>query len=107
MSVKMALDDTGYDVTESECQECEDGALWVNSFELVCDNCDEVFRKANHGASLQLNNQFDEYLENRGTTETGRYCYDNTERVIMPGGFSEAYYGDGIYGDGEDESTGS
>jgi len=80
----------GYDPTETECPECEEGQLWVNSFELVCSECGNVLRKGDN-SSRDFSHSRDE-----------RPTYDNSGRVILPGGFHSAYWGDGIYGSGDE-----
>jgi hypothetical protein len=83
------LNDMGYDPTETECPKCDDGELWVNSFELVCSDCGSVLRK---GESTSR-----DFSDNRDERPT----YDSSGRVILPGGFFGAYRGDGLYGSGE------
>lgn len=90
----MTVGDSNYDTTESECPECEEGTLLVNSFELICDQCDHVTRKGATGPDLSHTGPLQDYFENRD-----KHTYDNSGRVIMPGGFSKAYEGDGIYGE--------
>lgn len=90
----MTLREQGYERTETECPECEDGNLFVNSFELVCESCGIVIRKGEDppdGGGGPL-----EYFRNN----RDEFTYDNSGQVICPGGFPHAYYGDGIYGEG-------
>lgn len=110
----MTVGESNYDVTESECPACEDGTLLVNSFELVCDTCDNVTRKGGGRrvsgqpkeaigqprSAIARDDAFVEYLRDRGTTDSGTYRYNNSDTVIMPGGFEDAYHGNGIYGEG-------
>lgn len=100
----MSLEEDNYDVTEGECPDCEDGSLWVNSFELVCDECGGVYRKAqkhSDDSSQDESIMSDPFIEFNSNREKHRY--DNSGRVRMPGGFEEAYEGDGLYGNGHDE----
>lgn len=79
----------GYDPTETECPDCENGDLWVNSYELVCDSC---------GIALRKGDTVDQDFPTSRDDE--RPTYDNSGRVILPGGFSSAYRGEGLYGTG-------
>lgn len=92
MKVKtMSLQEENYDVTESECPDCEHGSLWVNSYELVCDDCGMVFRK-DQRQSIETRTPAEEFYENRDS-----HTYDNGNenmaagKIRMPGGFPEAY----------------
>lgn len=82
---KMSLRDDNYDVTESECPDCEEGDIWVNSFELVCDTCGVVFRKSN-GPEIETKTPLEDFNEHRD-----EHNYYNSGRTIMPGGFLQAY----------------
>lgn len=90
--ITMSLRDNNYDVTEGECPDCEEGNLWVNSYELVCEQCDTVFRKATNEATASASQQenYDEVQKDS--------TYDNSGKIILPGGFIHAYRGDGLYG---------
>lgn len=88
----MNLRNNGYDITETECSVCESGTLWVNSFEILCDNCGRVVRKSDAGFSHEPPWKY--YRDNQD-----EYTYDNSERTILPGGFARAYRGDGLYGE--------
>jgi len=89
----MSLRENGYERTETECPECEEGFLFVNSFELVCESCGIVIRKGSDppdgGGSV-------EYFRNNRDD----FTYDGSGRVMCLGGFPHAYYGPGIYGEG-------
>lgn len=91
----MSLRKMGYEPTETECPECEEGTLFVNSFELVCNNCRIVFRKGekppDYGGGPV------EYFRNNRDD----FTYDGSGLVMCLGGFPSAYYGPGLYGEGE------
>jgi len=94
MAVTMSLKDDNYDVTEGECPNCEEGDLWVNTHELVCDVCYRVFRGEDKHALSADRDPTDEistdFYENRFCgSEKHRYAHSN--KPILPGGFEQAY----------------
>lgn len=83
----MSLRELNYDVTEGQCPRdgCE-GDLWVNTFELVCDDCSHVFR------DIEAEKREDDEVHTREPIvehENNREerCYENTGRLVMQGGF--------------------
>lgn len=90
----MDLRNDGYDRTETECPDCEEGFLYVNSFELVCEACGIVIRK---GEDPPDGGGPGEYFR----THRDEFTYDGSGKVICPGGFFRAYRGPGLYGEGE------
>lgn len=83
------MSNMGYDPTETECPDCDDGVLWVNSHELVCGNC---------GITLRKHESTDRDFSHSRDDERPRY--NNSGLVILPGGFPHAFRGDGLYGGG-------
>lgn len=91
----MSLLNHGYQPTSTECPDCEEGNLWVNSFELTCDECHIVIRKG-ESDYFEKESAFENFRKNRSDNR-----YENSGRMIQIGGFKFAYYGPGIYGTGE------
>lgn len=77
------LRDLGYERTERESPFDEDGELWANSYELVCDTTGFVIRKGGEAGIIQL-------AENNDETERV-YTYRNSERVKLYGGYVSSY----------------
>ena len=79
------LEDMGYTPTGRESPVDDEGELWSNGYEAVCDETGTVI------SSLYK------------TSSNGKedvYRYQNSERVKMPGGYISKYFeGDGIYGE--------
>lgn len=73
------LKDLGYEPTERESPFDDDGELWTNSYELVCDETGVVIRK---DASRSRK-------ENGSTEEV--YTYRNSEKVKLYGGYVSSY----------------
>jgi hypothetical protein len=83
----------GYERTEKESPFDEDGTLWTNSYELVCDKTGLVIRK---DVSKNSNKNYD-----TSWPQKERHEYQNSERTKMAGGYIRPYAeSDGIYGNG-------
>ena len=79
------LDDLGYQVTERESPFHDDGQLWKNSYEYVCDETGIVIRKDGSG-------------DTRESDEDERHTYQNTGTVKLYGGYVRPYANsDGLY----------
>jgi len=78
----------GYEPTNTECSFCEDGELWVNSFELVCDNCGGVVRKGE--------DEFSDFLNSRDDLPT----YNGSGKIVLPGAYISEHHGEEIFNDG-------
>lgn len=76
------LRDLGYERTERESPFDDDGELWTNSFELVCDETGSVIRKDSSDKGGHLTESDD------GETV---YRYRNTENVKLYGGYVSSY----------------
>lgn len=77
----------GYERTERESPFDEDGTLWTNSYELVCDQTAEVIRKDEQSTQITEDDSFE------------RHEYYNSGNVRMMGGYSSSY----DWGDDGDE----
>lgn len=100
----MSLKDYNYDLTETECPDCEEGMLWVNSFELLCDECSVVTRTLNRDQVIP-EDPIETFEEKRDT-----FRYKHSDRVKMQGGFFDRQRdiepGDnGIYGMGHNTNS--
>jgi len=81
-----------YQLTDRECPFCDsDARLWSNSYELVCESCAGVLNKEHYLIQRSLPDQEDRQREDR-------LEYNNSGRIVLPGGYFSAYDGDGIYG---------
>jgi len=80
---KLAKDllNEGFERTERESPFDENGVLWKNSYELVCDETGIVIRGGDHTTISEI---LDRMWE-------GTPRYRNSERVILPGGMQQAY----------------
>jgi hypothetical protein len=78
-----SLYNAGYDKTERDSPFHDTGTLWKNSHEIICDATGIVIRNT------------DEYtLDNDNETSTRKNenpRYDNSDRVILPGGMQRVY----------------
>lgn len=72
------LERLGYEPTDRESPFDDDGDLWTNSYELVCDATGIVIRK---DGSAALEEEAEETV----------YRYRHTEKIKMPGGFVSSY----------------
>jgi|APHM01.1.fsa_nt_gi hypothetical protein len=75
------LRDDGYERTGRESPFDEDGELWTNSYELVCDKTGMVIRK--DGGNKSSNEKEDTMVE--------RHEYYNSGNTRMIGGYVSAY----------------
>jgi len=75
------LKDLGYEPTERESPFDEDGELWTNSYELVCDETGFVIRK----------DSSDSHKKNGSADTEDVYRYRNTEKVKLYGGYVSSY----------------
>lgn len=75
-----ALKRDGYERTERESPFHEDGTLWTNSYELVCDKTAGVIRKDSSRESDEGNERVVE-----------RHEYYNSKQTRMMGGYVSAY----------------
>lgn len=76
------LYDMGYNRTEQESPFDENGVLWSNSYETVCDESGIVIR---HESS-------NDYTYRQNYTDSDQvYRYRNTEKVKLPGGYVGSY----------------
>jgi hypothetical protein len=82
------LRSNGYDPTDTECSFCEEGELWVNSFELVCDNCGGVVRKGE--------SEYSDFRNSRDNLPT----YNGSGKVVLPGAHCSTHHDEGIFNDG-------
>jgi hypothetical protein len=82
------LRSNGYDPTDTECSFCEEGELWVNSFELVCDNCGGVVRKGE--------SEYSDFRNSRDDLPT----YNGSGKVVLPGAYCSTHHDEGIFNDG-------
>jgi hypothetical protein len=71
----------GYTPTENVCPHCEEGTLWSNSYETVCQKCDITWRKEDVKKKKDLTKI--KFYEERPTYSDGR--------IIPQGGFVQAY----------------
>lgn len=71
----------GYEPTNNLCAICEEGSLWINSFETVCDSCNTTWRKEDIKDKKDLTKV--EFYEDRPK--------DNNGNIIPQGGFFQAY----------------
>jgi hypothetical protein len=71
----------GFERTERESPFHDDGTLWRNSYELVCDETGIVIRGGEH-------THLSEIIERMWE---GTPRYSNSGRVILPGGMIQAY----------------
>lgn len=82
------LQQLGYEPTDRDSPFDEDGQLWTNSFELVCDQTGRVIRKdssRNRSSSTTI------------TDETA-HTYRHSETVKLYGGYVRPYFeSDGLY----------
>lgn len=85
-SLSRELRELGYERTERESPFDDEGELWTNSYELVCDKTGFVIRK---DTSRDRDSDSDE-------SET--YTYRNSENVKLYGGYVSSY----DWGDNED-----
>lgn len=74
------LKELGYEPTEQESPFDDDGVLWTNSYELVCDETGIVLRKGCE-RDLRSSNERDEEV----------YTYRNTDTAKLLGGFVSSY----------------
>lgn len=78
-----SLYNSGYDKTERDSPFHDNGTLWKNSHEIICDKTGIVIRNT------------DEYtLDNDNETSTKKNenpRYDNSDKVILPGGMQRVY----------------
>ena len=72
----------GFERTERESPFHEYGVLWANSFELVCDETGIVIR-----CGEDMRDKMRAVAELSEPTPR----YTHSKRVILPGGFSQAY----------------
>jgi len=72
----------GFERTERESPFHDDGTLWENSYELVCDETGIVIRG---GESRSISEILEKMWE-------GTPRYKNSDRVILPGGMQQAYH---------------
>lgn len=80
------LDDLGYEVTERESPFDDEGQLWKNSYEYVCDETGIVIRKDGSRS------------EHDSDEEEERHTYQNTDTVKLYGGYVRPYANsDGLY----------
>lgn len=81
------LRDMGFVTTGEESPVCEEGTLWSDGSELVCDKTATVIDGNHHSSS--------EDDEEEDTTErlNGErvYRYHNSENVKLPGGYTGSY----------------
>jgi hypothetical protein len=83
------LRDNGYEPTSRESPFDDEGELWTNSYELVCDQTGIVIRK--DGTSSDSTDDADE-----------THNYRHTGNVKLYGGYTRTYFdGDGIYGNSD------
>jgi len=73
----------GFERTERESPFHDDGTLWANSHELVCDETGIVV-----SSDDELKNEEKSIAE----LAAGRPRYSNSRKPILPGGFSAAYH---------------
>lgn len=80
------LHDLGYEVTERESPFDDDGQLWKNSFEYVCDETGIVIRKERDSRDTQDDDEME------------RHTYQNTKKTKLFGGYIRPYVeSDGLY----------
>lgn len=73
------LQNMGYETTDKESPFHDDGILWTNGTELVCDETGAVIR-GNDNAEYTRENEKRQYHE-----------YPNSERIRMNGGYFSKY----------------
>jgi len=79
-SLSKELYNNGYNKTEQESPFHDNGTLWKNSHEIVCDETGIVIRNP------------EEYTLKQNNSENKRVPrYENSENVILPGGMQHAY----------------
>lgn len=71
----------GFERTERESPFHDNGTLWKNSYELVCDETGIVIRGGEHTTIPEIIERMWE----------GTPRYSNSGRVILPGGMKQAY----------------
>jgi len=86
----------GYERTEQESPFDEDGTLWTNSFELVCDKTAEVIRKDESRDTVERQQDRDSWPEG------DRHTYRRSNRTKLAGGYVGAYNWGTDSGDGSD-----
>jgi hypothetical protein len=72
----------GYDLTERDSPFHDDGRLWTNSYELICDKTGHVIRKAEQGESVD---------QDTDPASFERHEYYTSSRCRMMGGYASAY----------------
>jgi hypothetical protein len=72
---------SGYERTERESPFHDEGTLWTNSYELVCDKTAQVIRK--DGGT--------ESTDSDSSSSFERHEYYNSENPRMMGGYVSAY----------------
>jgi hypothetical protein len=78
------LRELGYERTERESPFHDDGTLWTNSYELICDKTCSVIRKDNSNQqSVSKQPDWREDFE--------RHEYYGSEKTRMMGGYVSAY----------------
>jgi len=81
------LKEAGYERTERESPFSDDGELWTNSYELVCDETAIVIRK-------------DRATRSQEDDEERVYTYRNSDKVKLYGGYVSSYdWGESESGD--------
>lgn len=81
------LSDRGYRSTGRECRHCEDGTLWFEGSEIVCQNCavvNDMDEQRTKSTNVDVWEKFDELRDD------GWYDYDSSYRRCI-GGFSWTY----------------
>jgi hypothetical protein len=77
------LRDSGYERTERESPFHDDGTLWTNSYELICDRTLSVIRKNHNKRVITYDTDWRDDFE--------RHEYYNSEKTRMMGGYFSAY----------------
>lgn len=75
-----ALDDLGYEPTGKQSPFDENGTLWSNSYELVCDETALVIRKGEDDYTIEKNGDGEHVFR-----------YRNTKNVKLYGGYTSSY----------------
>lgn len=75
--------DNGYEPTERSSPFAEDGRLWTNSYELVCDKTGAVIRKDEVRRTSSINGD-------DGWPEHNRHTY-STDIIKLAGGYTGSY----------------
>lgn len=80
----------GYERTERESPFHDDGQLWTNSYELVCDRTAAVIRKDEPMSRITGENENETGRDDSWPTGD-RHSYQSTKVVKMAGGYTGSY----------------